>query len=213
MDFSVQERTKKKLDWSKSEVPEKLIRRDVLNKLRRRIRLDAYKVQKEDCRIRVCTICGKSNLDLERVDRRGRVEAYLNECSKCNGPALQYRSQPFSVNFFNGDEQDKISDFYRMAECLDCGQLLQPEELEHSIRDLEPHKVGEITIEVLKREIRKNVIDSHHLQYEDHHGREVIIPLCKECHNNEQRGAYPGISPENIYRQDAVIYDEENKLR
>lgn len=199
-------------DWSDRDLDRRLIPRSIVYKLKRRIRLDAYKIGKDSYNIRICVTCGKSNLKLEKVDRTGKIEAYLNKCTYCGGPALQYRSRPFSVNYFDRYEQESSDGFYRQAECLDCGHSLQRDEVEAKLSELEPAEVKEVEFEVIERSLRGVLIDSHHLQYKDRHGREVTIPLCKDCHNEEQRGVYPGISPENIDVQDAIIFDEQDDL-
>lgn len=193
-----------------------LVTAEMLYKLKRRMRFDSFRLPDYDRDIRLCMICSTSNLRVEKKKRKGQIKAFVNECSYCNGPAIHYSSEPFSVNFFNRDETAPLEEkhsVYNQAKCRDCGYFLNRDEIEHDTDSLKPYQVREITVVALKRWIEPNVIDSHHIQYEDRHGRDITIPLCKDCHNAQQGPSYPEISPENIYMQDSIIYDEEEELK
>jgi hypothetical protein len=194
IDFSFNEYTvKKKIEYKNS--PSLPLEKHV-HKVRRREKLAAYKLRSDD-EIKYCLNCSASNMCIEENKLTTCIKYKFNLCSVCGDLAIHAKADN-GCNLWNAKRENFEEGIEEIAYCTGCLEIRDSDELEYKASELAVEEICEVEVEVLSRSIDKGVIDEHHLQYPDDHGREITIPLCKECHIKERKGQIPEISPESI---------------
>lgn len=183
--------------------PNNFLGSEQIARLIRSKKLASYQIT-DNKPIKICANCGKSKLKVKKSTRTDLIWTFVNQCSDCKGPAVQFKAKIESVNWFGRPE------FSGYCSC--CEEAKTSEELEYDRDTLVRYEKKEIEVDVVQRSIVLNKIDMHHLQYDrgpdsdlDDHGREVKIPLCKKCHQQQQDGELPCFDPEKIHPEENIL--------
>ena len=173
-DFNFECTENTKTDYRR-ELAIEMLKEEYLHRCVRRKKLSEYRISNTDENIKYCAECGESNLEVEKREVEIRIKIYLVDCPDCGSPVLflkQGSKRPIVNPAINE----------RQGDCFACEDFKDASEFECQIDGLIPNAEAEASFSAVYREIRKNMIDRHHLKYKDSHGEEITIPLCKPCH-------------------------------
>jgi hypothetical protein len=145
-----------KLDFIEFD-PEDFFGEKQITRLRRSKKLVAYQIT-NDHPIKICANCGESNLKVQKSTRREVVWIFVNQCSDCKGPAVQFKAKIESLNWFGRPE------FSGYCSC--CEEPKTPPKLEYERDDLVRYEEKQFEVDVVERNMQLNKIDMHHLQYD-----------------------------------------------